>query len=354
MEYTNYIDKKNIKKILVIKCRALGDVLLSTPVFTNLKNYFHAEIDAFIYSDSLEILKNNQYINNIISYDLSIKKLNFFKKIVKEIKFILKVRKKNYDLIINLTEGDRGDILAFFSKAKYKIGQKSHKKKFFKKFTHLVKIPPTKRHQVELHLDFLRVLNIPIYNKDLIFNISKSSEDNILNYLKKNNIEKYILIHPNTRWQFKRFNKFDKIIKHFLNQNKKVIVVSGSSKSELEYIEDLIKGLDVYNISGKTNIEELGALIKYAEKIFTVDSFAFHLSNVFKKKVYAFFGPTCDIKWGGWQNPNCKVITSKISCRPCHMDGCGGSKISQCLNSIELENIGIIDIEKKLHAKVLT
>src|SRR3990167_7324107 len=119
MEYTNYIDKKNIKKILVIKCRALGDVLLSTPVFTNLKNYFHAEIDAFIYSDSLEILKNNQYINNIISYDLSIKKLNFFKKIVKEIKFILKVRKKNYDLIINLTEGDRGDILAFFSKAKY-------------------------------------------------------------------------------------------------------------------------------------------------------------------------------------------------------------------------------------------
>jgi heptosyltransferase III len=38
------------------------------------------------------------------------------------------------------------------------------------------------------------------------------------------------------------------------------------------------------------------------------------------------------------------ILISDISCRPCGMDGCGGSKISDCLEHIQAEDaLGAIE-----------
>ena len=53
--------------------------------------------------------------------------------------------------------------------------------------------------------------------------------------------------------------------------------------------------------------------------------------------VTALFGPSGDQEWGPWMVPSHTLI-SDISCRPCGMDGCGGGKISDCLEHIRPED----------------
>ncbi|NGX40626.1 MAG: Lipopolysaccharide core heptosyltransferase RfaQ [Candidatus Anoxychlamydiales bacterium] len=351
MGYTNYIDFKDVKKILVIKLRHLGDVLLTTPVFYNLKNnYRDVKVDAFIYEDSKYILKNNPYVDEILTYDRGIKKLGFFKRLIKELKILKNIRKKKYDLVINLTEGDRGAIAAYFSKAKYRVGVDPEKTGFFKKekiYTHIVKNPKTKRHIVEKNLDALRKIGVFAKDEDkkLHFDVSDAAKEKIQKILDENNIttNDYILIHPSTRWRFKCFDKFDELARLLHKKNEKIIVVAGKQDYEIDMVKKIINDLPILNLAGKVNIDELAALILFSKNFYCVDSFSFHLSSALKSNVRAFFGPTCEIGFGPWQNENAKIIKSNFSCRPCSLDGCGGSKVSECLTSITMGDINLND-----------
>ncbi|NGX28586.1 MAG: Lipopolysaccharide core heptosyltransferase RfaQ [Candidatus Anoxychlamydiales bacterium] len=360
MSYTDYIDFRDVKKILVIKLRHLGDVLLTTPVFYNLKKINKdISIDAFVYDESFDILKNNENIDEIITYDRSIKKFSFFKRLTKEIEIILKIRKKKYDLIINLTEGDRGAIISFFSKAKYKVGIDPKKTGFFKKekiYTHIVKSPKTKRHTVERNLDAIRRVGIfpKEEDKKLEFNIPKKAKEKIQNILSQNNISiyDYILIHPTTRWRFKGFDKFDQLVDYFYKKNLQVVLVSGKEKYEIEMVDKIKKDLPILNLAGKVALDELAALILFSKSFYCLDSLSFHLANALKAKVFGFFGPTCDLTWGIWQNEKAKIISSKKhSCRPCSLDGCAGSKVSDCLMDISLKDVLNVSLDNNKASK---
>lgn len=62
-----------------------------------------------------------------------------------------------------------------------------------------------------------------------------------------------------------------------------------------------------------------------------VDSVALHMASALQVAVVALFGPTSEKNWGPWQNPRGIVVAQNKSCRPCRLDGCGGSKMSDCL-----------------------
>ncbi|NGX33653.1 MAG: hypothetical protein K1060chlam4_01724, partial [Candidatus Anoxychlamydiales bacterium] len=177
-------------------------------------------------------------------------------------------------------------------------------------------------------------------DKKLHFNVSDLAKEKIQKILDENNIStnNYILIHPSTRWRFKCFDKFDQLAKLLHEKNEKIIVVSGKQDYEIDMVKKIINDLPILNLAGKVNIEELAALILFSKKFYCVDSFSFHLSSALKSNVRAFFGPTCEIGFGPWQNENAKIIKSNFSCRPCSLDGCGGSKVSECLTSISRLN----------------
>jgi heptosyltransferase-3 len=54
--------------------------------------------------------------------------------------------------------------------------------------------------------------------------------------------------------------------------------------------------------------------------------------------VVALFGPSGEFEWGPWQ-VTARVVTSNHTCRPCGMDGCAGSKVSECLVSLPVEAV---------------
>jgi heptosyltransferase-3 len=342
MSYGDYPSLDEVKKILIIKLRHLGDVLLTTPIFEILKkNRKNTQIDAYVYKESLPILEGNPYISNIFTYDKKIKKLNFFKYLLKEIKFLKFIKNQKYDLIMNLTEGDRGAIASKFSHAKYRVGYNIGKHK--KVYTHRVKIPTLPRHTVEKNLDFLRRIGIfpKVEERNLFFKISLKVYEKMKKIVDKD----FVLIHPSSRWRFKCLPicKMKKLSKKLIEKGKFLVFTSGMEEFEKKMVFEIVSDLDeknFLNLSGKTSIKELGALIDMSEMLISVDSLPLHIASFFKKRCVVFFGPSSDKNWGPWKNENARVILEKgYSCRPCNLDGCGGGKVSDCLENISDEKI---------------
>ncbi len=338
MTYGDYPDLSNVKRVLVVKLRHLGDVLLTTPVFAALKKALpEAQIDAYIYEEAKEVLEGHLAITNLIGYDRKWKKLGFFSRLKKEFQLLWQIRKKKYDLIINLTEGDRGLIAAKVSKAKVCVGFPP-KGKLQKRFiTHTVKHCPSLRHTVEKNLDALRRIGIfpDEASRDLFFHIDEKTIQSM------RQPEPFILMHPSSRWRFKCLPvpKMRELVKRLESQGKNVILTSGPDPIEIAMVMAIAQGTGAKVLAGKTTLKELGALLLSSEMLICVDSVAHHLASALKKPVLAFFGPTSSITWGPWRNPNAKILTKGLSCQPCYQDGCGGSKYSDCLATLSVDQM---------------
>lgn len=348
MTYGNYPDLTGVKKVLVVKLRHHGDVLLTSPVFSNLQAAIpQAEIHAMVYKDTSPMLEGHPAIQKFLSYDRGWKKLGFFGKLMKEVLLLKQVRQEKYDLVINLTEGDRGAIAAFVSGAKICVGLDPEGKGFkgkHKVYSHIVKNCKTPRHTVEKNLDALRRIGIfpTPEERDVFFAIPEESKKRIQEF--GLSAQGYFLLHPVSRWKFKCWplSLVAKLILELHNRGEKIVITASPDKQELQMVEEILKlapEVPVLNLGGKTSLKDLGALIEMSRCLVCVDSVPLHMSSALKTPTVVLFGPTSEINWGPWQNQKARVVTQNLPCRPCFMDGCGGSKMSDCLATLSVGKV---------------
>jgi len=351
-------------KILVIKFRNIGDVLLTTPLIKNLRlNYPDAQIDVLVNKGTESMLTFNPNIDNIFTYNRDeFRALPKLKRFIQEFKFLRSF--KDYDIVINTTEGDRGAFVAKFSNAKIKIGYPVKKNFLLKNvYNKLLPNPPLLRHIIENNLDAIRVLNKEVFEKKVEIFWDKRSEERI----NKLNLGEYIHIHPVSRWLFKCVD--DKIMANiidFLHQKgKKVVITASPDEKEIKKVENILKLTknNPVNLSGKLNLKEVAVLAKKAQLFIGVDTAIMHIAAALNTPVIAFFGPSGAFNWGPWDNDLFEsgykkrngiqsmgkhvVIQHDWECVPCGKDGCNGSKVSDCLMTFDMEKVFKI-IEEKL------
>ena len=352
MGYGNYPDLSGVKRILVIKLRHLGDVLLTSPVFSHLKKKLpHAEIEALIYKETFPLLEGHPAISHFLFWERQWKTLPFHKKLFRELRLWKEIYDRKYDLVINLTEGDRGALAALVSRSPYRVGFDPADKGFMFKekiYTHLVKNCSKPRHAVEKNLDALRRIGIfpKPEERDLFLHVPDSAIKNIKKFLQEANVVPgdYLVIHPVSRWLFKcpPAEKIAEVIQRLDALGYKVVLTSGPDRNEcnrLERIEELCAPISILNLGGKISVKELAALIRMSRALICVDSVPLHIASALKTPLVALFGPTSEVNWGPWMHPSYRVIAHPISCRPCLLDGCGGSKMSDCLYALSVDAI---------------
>ena len=346
-------------KILLLKFRNIGDVLLITPLVSNLKDYYpDAQIDIAVNKGTESMLTFNPNINKVIIYDREfVKALSLFKRLFEEIKFSFGFRKENYDIVINLTEGDRGSQITWLSKAPVRVGHTNKNWIFKNVYTH--ELPKQKlRHTIETNLDPLKKFNIPI--KDKKVEIFWSKDDERLVQKELTNINEFIHIHPVSRWLFKCIanNTTAKIIDFCeLELEIKIIITSSTDKFELEKIQEILDLCESkpINLSGKLSLKQAAALNEKAKLFIGVDTAIMHISASNNVPVLAFFGPSGADHWGPWDNDlmesgytkrngfqtmgRHRVFAESRGCQPCGQDGCEGTKVSDCLMTLDMNII---------------
>lgn len=342
MTYGNYPDLKKIKRILAVKLRHHGDVLLTSPLFSQLKRALpHAEISALIYSETLPMLEGHPALSHFLLYDRAWKREPFLKRMAHELSLLKAIRHGRYDLVINLTEGDRGAIAALVSGASCRVGLRPHPLCY----THLVKVSPHPRHMVERQLDALRRIGIfpKEEERELVLHIPEEAKRKVRTLL-PHPIEKSILIHPVSRWRFKCLSssQMASLLEQLHARGFPLVLSAGPAPEERTMVEEILQHvphLPVTNLAGKLSLKELCALIAQVRALICVDSVPLHIASATKTPLVALFGPTSEQLWGPWRHPKARVVAQALSCRPCCQDGCGGGKVADCLFSMPTERI---------------
>jgi len=296
-------------KILLIKYRNIGDVLLSTPLIENLKlNYPNAQIDFALNDYCIDMIEKNPNINNIFPYYRSrFKKVSFFKRTIEELRYFNSIVSIKYDIVINLTKGDRGSFIAALSGAKIKIGYKSDNilLKILNPFNH--HFNNDIKHIVEKDLDALSFLDKKTSNKTVSIYHNDDDHTKVDDFLSKNNIKKFVHIHPVSRWMFKCWedDRMAKIIDYIINDKKFAVILTSSNnikeKAKIDKIISLCK-YKPHDLSGQLSLKELSYLSQKSSIFFGIDSAPMHISAAVNTPIVALMGASRADIWGPWEN----------------------------------------------------
>ena len=349
--YGEYPDLSGVRRALVVKLRHHGDVLLASATFAALKRALpQAEIDAYIYRDTLPMLEGHPAITGFHLYDSAWKSLPLIERMRRELDQLRSIRAAGYDLAVNLTEGDRGAIAARASGAAVRVGWDSEGKGLTYKdklYTHITRRPRTPRHMVEQNLDCLRRIGIfpALEERALHFHVPPAARAAVEERLIAEGTRPggFVLVHPTSRWLFKCWplEQVARLIEALHAAGRRVVLSAAPDEREMAMVAALREACraPLVDLAGRLDLKEFGALVEAASAVVCVDSLPLHLASALQRPCVALFGPSCELAWGPWRNPRASVVAREYSCRPCGLDGCGGSKVSDCLTTLPLEPV---------------
>ena len=344
------VDLSGLHRVLVVKLRHLGDVLLTSPVFTVLKNHApHLEIDALVYRDTEPMLSGHPAIANIFTVDRGWKQEGWPTQISRETRLFRSLRARHYDLIVHLTENPRGLVLTLLLGARYSVAREYPSKRgrlWRNSFTHLYQVPSKPRHTVEIHLDAMRRLGIYPESDErrLVLAVTDEAETSVRALMERHELgdKGFIHIHPTSRWLFKcwELDKYVALINSLQEMGERVVLTAAPAAHEMQFAASIVSQLKrpAVDLCGMLNLKQLAALTRHAKCFVGVDSVPMHIAAAMQTPVVVLFGPSGDLEWAPWQ-VNALVLTTNHSCRPCGMDGCGNGKVSECLTTIPVEEV---------------
>lgn len=341
------VDLAAVKRVLVIKLRHHGDVLVTSPVFSVLKAHApHAEIDALVYSDTADMVTFHPAVVRVFGVERGARGWRALKE---GWRLWRELRARRYDLLIHLTENPRGAVLARLLAPRYRVARDFPGRRgraWRGSFTHLYKLPTTPRHIVEQHLDALRRIGIRPEREErgLTLVPGADAEGVIDARLAQHDlpVRGFVVFHPTSRWLFKcwREDRCAALIDTLTRTGERIVITSAPDPQELAMVQRILALLaqPVVDFSGQLTLKQLAALISRARLFIGMDSVPMHMAAALQVPTVALFGPSGDKEWGPWQVRH-EIVVSDQSCRPCGLDGCGGGKVSECMTDITADRV---------------
>jgi heptosyltransferase-1 len=333
------IDLTKIKKILLIRLRPIGDIVMTTPALSILRRELpHAFISYVVEPPYRELIEGHPALDEV----LIIKRKSSF---IEFLKFIGNIRKRKYDLAIDFHCGPRASLITFFSNAKIKVG-------FRVKYRHLlydIKVPRKKEkggyfHSVESHVNLLKAIGIkPEKIPSLFLSPSSQAEkERVQNFFIENNIFNFkkIVLHISAGnkyrdWGVENFVKLIELLNR--HKNLKVIIIGDRKDKEIEEkIGERVEG-EFLSLVGEINLKELRELISRANLFVGSDSGPMHVAATTQTPIVALFGPTTPNIFGPWM-AKATIIEKKLDCRPCRQKECIYEDF-RCLRTIRPEEV---------------
>jgi len=300
------------RRILIIKLRHHGDMLLTTPVINTLhQHYPDAEIDMLMYLETREMLASHPALSYLFTIDRQWKKQGVRAHMAHEIKLARQLMHRKYDLVINLADQWRSAIVTRLTGAPTRLGfafPKRQGKAWPFCHTQLVSTAGHGAlHTVEQNLSILSRLGLTPAVTHATMSYSAEDERAVSQLLHESGIKlPFIVVQPTSRWFFKCWTeeKMAETFRALAAKGYPIVVTAGPDKRELEMVDKILAlcpGINIVSLAGKLSLRQLAALIAQAALVIGVDSVPMHMAAALQTPLIALFGPSKLTFWKPWQ-----------------------------------------------------
>lgn len=320
-------------KILVVRFSSIGDIVLTTPVLRNIKKTAP--------STELHYLTKSSF-KSILTHNPNVDKVWAFNDNLAELVHLLKA--ENFDYVIDLHKNLR----SFRLKKKLNVPSFSYNKLNFSKFLlSFFKINIlSNKHIVDRYLDCTAALGVKNDNEGLDYFISSESEKTSISIL-SDIPPKFtvVVIGAAHRTKVPPIIKYSEIINKL---NRPCVLIGGDKDIVIasEIFELIANKTLVYNLCGKTSLEESAAIIRSAELVVTPDTGMMHIAAAFQRPIISLWGNTVPNfgmtpYYGSNETRSFIAQVNNLSCRPCSKighDRCP-KKHFDCMNKLNVDEI---------------
>lgn len=301
-----------MKQFLIIQTAFLGDVILCTPVLSELKRiYPDCKIDVVVRKGNEGLLQHHPAVHTIITWN---KAQHKYRNLLKTIR---QVRKTQYDEVINLQRFTSAGLILLMSKAKTKIGFDKNKFQFAYTFCvpHIIKEGV---HEVNRNLSTIQHHNAAQHVRPSLFP-SAEDEEKVAPLIK----DTYYCIAPASVWFTKQVpeEKWENLIALLVPKGTVYLIGAPNDYA----LAKRLKGTNtsVVNLCGQLSLLQSAALMRNATMNYVNDSGPLHLASAVNAPTRAYFCSTVPSFGFGPLSADSKIISTpeQLDCRPCGLHG---------------------------------
>ena len=324
------LDHDHVRRILVIKLRAIGDVILSTIVTKNLRlAYPDAHIDFLTEGPSRDVVSGNPFLDGVIIFD---------RKKSGPLALIRDVRERRYDLVIDLFGNPRSAILTLFSGARYRVGFD------FRGRRHAYNIRVPSRggtvHNTQFNLDAIEAIGIPVADRSLHLGITNEGDPMVDAFFDRSGLDGVIIGLSSgggwytKRWPLERFAALADLLVE--RHHASILLLWGPGQlDDVHKITAMMR--NVSHVPPPTTIQQLAALLRRCTFVIANDSGPMHLATAVGTPVLGIFGPTNPTLQGPYGDQHLTVRREGLECLGCNLVKCSIGHL--CMQELSVETV---------------
>jgi ADP-heptose:LPS heptosyltransferase len=308
------------KKILLIRLKGIGDVILSTPVFRALRKKFpSAEIHLLTRSFCEPVVRHDPSLNKVIVHPD--KNATFGE----TIRFVLDLRRQRYDWVLDLAAEPRSAWLTLATGAPLRAGYAFHIREWA--FNHRIPKNTVRKYQGEVNLDIIRALGVPDAGNQTEIHLGgeeKKWAEEFFSRPEIKGLKHRIGVNPTGTWSSKRWPAShwrELVEKIHQTLGVKPILLGGPGDEGL--IQEIRTRLeDKTLVKPETTLLQAAMFVSHLDLLIGNDGTPQHFAQAFGTRSLTLCGPHWGMSWTKPGDQRHRYLQHFLDCGPCDLNVC--------------------------------
>jgi predicted lipopolysaccharide heptosyltransferase III len=323
-------DWSNVRKVLLVRLRSIGDTVLATPSLFALKRFLpNVKVDILVEDWVAPLLDNHPHVDNVVVLERG--------GFMTRARVARELRAGNYDVVYNLHGGTTATFLTRATGARHRVGFKTYQ--YAQLHNHQAPSPlllwgQQKTHSVEQQLALLGWTGVPVTDRPRThLGISEQAAKTVNKLLIDAGVneQKIALIHPAAAFATKQWavESFARVAEFVTERGFAPVAIAAPNEKAL--LEKLCSETRVKITTFDLSLPEVTALAARSQLFVGNDSGIAHIASAVGTPAVVIFGSSNIAHWRPWNSAPAEVVFEEMPCQPCHGYFCEKFEQPECI-----------------------
>jgi len=331
-------DWSEVRKVLLVRLRSIGDTVLATPSLFALKRFLpNVTVDILVENWVAPVLNNHPHVDNVVVLERS--------GFMTRARVARELRAANYDVVYNLHGGTTATFLTRATGARHRVGFESYQYAQL----HNTRAPSPlllweqqKTHSVEQQLALLGWTGVPVTDRPRTqLGISTEASETVNHLLAQAGLadRKIALIHPAAAFATKQWavENFARVAEFLTERGFAPVAIAAPDEKAL--LEKLCSEARVKISTLDLSLPEVTALAARSQLFVGNDSGIAHIAAAVGTPAVVIFGSSNIAHWRPWNSAPAEVVFEEMSCQPCAGYFCEKFDQPECILRVPVERV---------------